>query len=222
MTSIRTLLLRKELFMHRWALVFTTAAGGAALLVATQGRLGFNVGSLCWLTALVALGVLLPMQGIVQERKDRALLFTLSLPLSRADYLRNKQLGLLLSFGMPWLALSLGALALVRLDPDIPDGLEPLVVLICTFLLANFSVVVCVGLLTKADAVFTATIIATNMAVTLFLFLVGGLDAIQSHVDGPTPTWNATALTVLAAELGLLTLASALPFALATRRRDLL
>lgn len=222
MSSVRALLLRKELFLNRWPLAITTAGGCAALLVASQGRLGFNVGSLCWLTALVALGVLLPMQGIVQERKDRALLFTLSLPLSRGDWLRSKQLGLLLSFGIPWLLLSAGALALVWLDQDIPDGLLPLVVLLCTFLLANFSVVVCVGLLSKSEAVFTATIITTNMAVTLFLFLVGGLDAIQAHVQDATPVWNATVFAVLTAELLLLALATALPRALAERRRDLL
>ena len=222
MSSVRTLLLRKELFLARWPIGIATLGGLVALFITSQGKLGFNIGSLCWLTSLIALGVMLPMQSLMQERKDRALLFTLSLPLSRGDHVRCKLYGLLVCFGLPWLLLSTGAVALVLLDPGLPDGLLPLVVLLCTFLLANFSVVVCVGLLTAAESAFTAAIIATNMSVTLFLFLVGGLDAIQSHVEDPTPSWNATCDVVLAAELALLALAIGLPLALADRRRDLL
>ena len=42
----------------------------------------FNIGMLIWLTTIVAFGVVLAMLGIATERKDRALQFVLSLPLS--------------------------------------------------------------------------------------------------------------------------------------------
>ena len=65
----------------------------------------FNIGMLIWLTTIIAFGVMLAMLGIANERKERALQFVLSLPLSHGDYVRTKMLGLMLCFLVPWIVL---------------------------------------------------------------------------------------------------------------------
>ncbi len=221
MSALTRKLLAKELYLNRWLMLATTVGGLASVGIATLGNTGFNIGSLTWMTTVVVLGVMLGLHGLINERKDRSLLFTLSLPLSASDYLRAKLWGLLLCFLMPWLALSIGAVGLVLLTP-VPDGLLPLVVLLCLFLLTNFSLVLCGGLLTTSEGAFTAIIITTNMGVTLFMFMVGGIPAIHEHLRGAVPQWNGAFRTVALTELAVLALAVLIPFVLAGRRRGLI
>ena len=90
----------------------------------------------------------------------------------------------------------------------------------CGFLITNFSVVLCGALHARSEAVMTAVIVVTNMGVTLFIFLVGGLNSINKSMSGQTAEWSGTFWTVLIIELCILTLAFVLPFFVAARRRD--
>lgn len=185
-------LIVKDLYLNRWFIAVAIVAGLVSLGIATTGRIGFNVGALCWMTVIVALGVLLPMYGVVNERKERSLLFVLSLPISGVDYVRAKLFGLMLCFLLPWLVLSAGAVGLIVVSDAIPDGLLPFASLLCGFLLVNFGFVLVGALLTRSEAVMGAIIIGTNMAVTLYFFLLGGLPQINAHLSGPHPVWNGT------------------------------
>jgi ABC-2 type transport system permease protein len=220
MNVVTRKLIAKELHVNRWLVAGAAVAAVTAILLASQGRTGFNVGALTWLTAIIALGVMLAIYGVANERKEHSLEFVLSLPLSPRDYVLAKLLGLALCFFLPWLLASAAALAVVRADPDIPDGLLPYTVLLCSFLLANFSLVLSGTLHARSEALVVATIVATNMGVSLFMFVVGGLPGLQLHMRGPTAVWNAAFWTVLAVELLVLALAFTLPFLLAARRRD--
>jgi ABC-2 type transport system permease protein len=220
MNVVTRKLIAKELHVNRWLMAGAAAGAVVAASIASLGRMGFNVGSLSWLTAIIALGVMLAIYGVANERKEHSLEFVLSLPLSPADYVRAKLLGLALCYLVPWLVASAAALLLVRADPDIPDGLLPYTVLLCSFLLANFSLVLSGTLHARSEALIVATIVATNMGVSLFMFVIGGLPGLQLHMRGPTPVWNAAFWSVLAVELLVLALAFTLPLFLAARRRD--
>jgi ABC-2 type transport system permease protein len=163
---------------------------------------------------------MLAIYGIMNERKEHSLLFVLSLPLSIRDYVLAKQVGLALSFAIPWLVSSAAALTFVLVHPDAPDGLLPYLVLLCVFLFTNYSLVLCGGLHARSDALMSTTIIVTNMAVTLFMFLIGGLHDISAHMWGPVPVWNSTFWTLLSIELVTVVIAFALPYFVAARRRD--
>ena len=52
-------LVAREFHQHRAMLLLATLAGLGALVVAASGPVAFNVGFLVWLTALIALAVLL-------------------------------------------------------------------------------------------------------------------------------------------------------------------
>jgi ABC-2 type transport system permease protein len=219
MSSVTQKLIAKELYVNRWFMVLSSLAGVVSVVIAGTGKVGLNIGSLTWITTIVAHGVMLAIYGIQNERKEHSLLFVLSLPLSPADYVRGKQIGLALCYLVPWLISSVAALVMVAVTA-VPDGLLPYLVLLCTFLAMNFSLVLCGALHARSETLMTAVIIVTNMAVTLFMFLVGGLQAINTHMWGATPVWNSTFWVVLIVELFAFALAFLLPFLVAARRRD--
>jgi ABC-2 type transport system permease protein len=214
-------LIAKELYVNRWFILGTALSGVfSALLAGSGSKAAFNIGMLTWITTIIAFGVMLGIYGVANERKEHSLLFVLSLPISTGDYVRAKQIGLSLCFFVPWLVSSVAAVALILIHPDIPDGLLPFTVLLCVFMLANFLLVVCGALHTRSEALMSAVIIVTNMAVSAFMFTIAAIPAIGAHLFGPTPVWNDTAWTVLAVELAVLVGAFLLPFLFAARRRD--
>jgi ABC-type transport system involved in multi-copper enzyme maturation permease subunit len=216
-------LIAKELYVNRWFIAGGSFAAILSLLIAgSAGKVGFNIGALSWLTTIVAFGVMLGIYGVVNERKEQTLQYVLSLPISTGDYVRAKLFGLLLAFLVMWLVSTGSAAALVLLMPEVPDGLLPYVLLLCFFMLANFSLVLCGALHARSEAMVTATIIITNMGVSIFMFTVGLMPSLRDHMFGATPVWNATFFNVLFVELIVLVIAVTLPLATAARRRDFL
>lgn len=222
MSNVTRKLIAKELYVNRSLIVIGSIAGVGSMALAGIGKLGFNVGALTWISTIVAIGVMLALYGILNERKEHSLLFVLSLPLSTFDYVRAKQIGLAICFLIPWTISSVAALVLVLASPDVPDGLLPALVLLCAFLLTNYSVVLSGALHAKTEAVVSGTVIVTNMAVTLFIFLIGGMPDISVHMWGPVAVWNSTFWTVLGIEVLTLATALTLPYFTAARRRDFL
>jgi ABC-type Na+ efflux pump permease subunit len=210
----------KELYVNRWLVLGAGVAAVLSVLVMPTGRVGFNVGVLTWLTSIIVLGVMLSIYGVAQERKEHSLELVLSLPLSPGDYVRAKLLGLALCYLLPWLVASAAAVLLVLAHDAIPDGLLPYTLLLCLFLLANFSLVLSGTLHARSEAAMAAVIVVTNMGVSLFMFVVGGLAGIRAGIDGPVPLWNPTFWAVLATELAVLIVAFTLPLFVAARRRD--
>src|SRR5688500_1636895 len=190
MNTLTRKLIAKEFYLNRWLMAGSTAAGIAGLLVAAEGAMRFNIGMLMWLTTIVAFSAVLVMISISSERKERALHFVLSLPLSPGDYVRIKLLGLLLCFLVPWGILTAGAIGLVLVMPNLPDGLLPFAVLLCGFMLANFSLLQCGALHTAVDGFITFLMIVHNTSITLFIFLVGALPSLNDHLHDPSPLWN--------------------------------
>jgi len=220
MNMLARKLIAKDFYLYRWLIVGATVAGLVGLVIAAEGKVRFNIGMLTWLTTLVAFGVVLVMLAIGSERKERQLQFVLSLPLSHGDYTRIRVVGLLLCFLVPWSVLSVGAIALIAVMPNLPDGLMTFTVLLSGFFLANYSVVLSTSLHTKSEGVMTLVIIVTNMGITLFIFMIGALPSLNDHLQDPAPVWNSTFWYVLAAEIATLVITLSLPYFIAARRRD--
>jgi len=220
MNMLARKLIAKDFYLHRWLIIGSTVAGLVGLLIAAEGKMRFNIGMLIWLTTIVGFGVVLGMLAIVNERKERALQFVLSLPISHGDYVRIRVVGLVLCFLLPWAILSAGAVALIAVMPNLPDGLMPFAVLLCGFMLANYSVVLCGALHTASEGMMTIVIIVTNMNITLFIFMVGALPSLHDHLQAPAPVWNSTFWIVLAVEIATLFVTLSLPYIVAARRRD--
>ncbi|HEX6636945.1 MAG TPA: ABC-2 transporter permease [Steroidobacteraceae bacterium] len=222
MNIVTRKLIAKELYLHRWFILATAVAVVASAVAATFGRTAFNVAAITWLTTVIAFGVMLCIYGISNERKENSLHFVLSLPISPADYVRAKLFGLLLTYLVTWLIATGAALALVGLSEEVPDGMYPYVILLCVFLLANFTLVMCGTMFARTEAVIGAVIILTNMMVSFFMVAVSGRAGIQDHMRDAVPAWNNDFFNVLIIELIVLVIAVAFPLATAARRRDFL
>jgi ABC-2 type transport system permease protein len=220
MNIVTRKLVAKEFHVNRYIVAGASAGGVLSALIASLGKMGFNIGSLMWITVIIANGVMLALYGVMNERKERSLLFVLSLPLSISDYVRAKMLGLALCFFVPWLLATVAALVLVLVKDEVPDGLVPYTTLLSVYMLANFMVLLCWTLHVNSEAWITAAIVVTNMGVSIYMFVVGAQPGLQDHIWGAVPVWNETAWTILIVELGVIALAFALPFFLAARRRD--
>ena len=81
-------------------------------------------------------------------------------------------------------------------------------------------VVLCAALHVRSEAAMVAVIVLTNMAVSIFMFVVGALPGIRDHLSGPVPVWNGTIANVLLLELLVFAMAVVLPLATSSRRRD--
>jgi hypothetical protein len=214
-------LIARELHMHRWLIGGSIAAGLVGLgIVARGGAVNFNVGFLIWLTTIVAFGVVVAMFGIATERKERVMNWVLSLPVAHGDYVRIKVSALLLCFAVVWLTLSIAAIGVVVALPDLHDGLLPFAVLLCVFMLGNYSFVVCSAVHLRSEGLMTLVIVVHNIAITLFMFAVAAIDGISTHMQGPTAVWNSAFWTVLVVELAIFLVLLVLPFLVAARRRD--
>jgi ABC-type Na+ efflux pump permease subunit len=222
MNTVTRKLIAKELHVNRVLVGIGATAGVASVALAALGQLGFNIGSLIWLSTIIGMGVILALYGIMNERKEHSLEFIMSLPLSVADYVRAKMVGLALCFFLTWAVSVASALVLVFAKDSVPDGIAPYLVLLSTFMLANFCLVLCGTMFARNEAMTTAVVIVTNMGVTIFMFIVGPMQGIGEFMWGPAPVWNTAFWTVLGCELAIMVIAFCLPLFVIARRRDFL
>lgn len=221
MSLVTRKLIAKELFVNRWFIAGGMFSGIVSVLIATLGRAGFNVGALMWMTTIIAMGVMLAIYGVMNERKEQSLQFVLGLPLSIAEYVRAKLVGLLLCYLIPWAVSSVAAIVLI-VTTGVPDGLLPYTVLLCVFLLTNFALVLCGVLHAKTESVVAGAVVVTNMFVSLYMFVIASVPGLGDHMQDPVPAWNRAVFTILAIELCMLAVALVLPLLVAARRRDFL
>jgi ABC-2 type transport system permease protein len=223
--TTRALMLRlmlKDIYLNRQMIVVALIGGSASLSIAGTGRTGYSIGSISFITTMMAFGVVLAMFSIAQERKDRSGMFVLSLPLAPMDYVRAKLLGTTLTYFIPWLVLSAGAILLIAVT-RIPDGLIPTTVLLLVYFLVTFSIMALVALLVSSDAKTTLAIIGTNMSLTFFMFGISRVHGIGFGLDrAATPAWTGSFFAVLGAELALIAITLGIPLCFNLRRKEFL
>ena len=76
------------------------------------------VGGVSLICTLVILNIFLVMSGVVQERKDKVLLFVLSLPVSTTQYMVAKVVANAIAFVVPWLVLTIAAVGVIDATRD--------------------------------------------------------------------------------------------------------
>lgn len=213
--SIVGRLVAKDLHLYRWLIAGAVVAGFASLAISTvvpgdNVSTGLNVGILLFITTIITFGIFIAMVGILKERQDRSRLFVLSLPVSPAQYAVAKVAGALVAFLGPWLVLTGGVVLLNLLGGGDP-GKIPTFVVMMTFFLANYCVLVAVVAITLSEVWAIAGILVTNTAVPVFLAWLGGLAA---------TAWSPAILSILAVLVGVILLSLALAFTVPARQRD--
>ena len=173
-----------------------------------------------FMTTIVALGVFIAMYGILAERKEKSLLFVLSLPVSPQQYTTAKVLAALIAFLVPVLVLAASPSRLnLAFDPP-PNGEMPLTVAMMGLFLANFCILVALMLVTGHEAWAVAGILITNLTVPVFMSVVTGLPGVAEHIQGPVVVWSPTILAILGSEAAVSVLALGLAFYVQSRKKD--
>jgi hypothetical protein len=201
----------KDVYLNRMLIGAAMAFGIPSVLITPINRVLFGVGGMFYLTTIIAYGVMLVMYGVVQERKDKAMLFAMSLPVSYSQYLRSKLIAAFLTFVVPWATLTLAALAVI-LTTRIQDGMASYLITAAFFMLMNFCVILGVGLRTRSEVAVGATIILTNLSVSLFFMGIANNQGINAIMNGDKVVFDRTMLSLIACELILTPIALSIPF----------
>ena len=179
-----------------------------------------TIGFILLLTSIVALGVFIAIYGIMTERKEKTLLFVLSLPISTTQYTAAKVASSLIAFLIPWLVLTLTIVVLtVALDEPL-DGRLPFTVTMMFFFLANFCVLIAVLLISGTEVWSVVGVVFTNILVSVYLTTVQQLPGIREYLEGPIAVWSPTILTILGVEAAVIALSLGLTFFVQSRKKD--
>jgi ABC-type transport system involved in multi-copper enzyme maturation permease subunit len=213
-------LITKDLYLYRWLIAGSLAAGLLSLVIAGINDMSGNIGFILLLTSIVALGVFIAIYGILTERKEKTLLFVLSLPISTKQYATSKVAASLIAFLVPWVILTVMIVTLtLAFDPPL-DGRLPFTTAMMLFFLANFCVLVALVLSTASEFWAVAGIVVTNLAVSVYLTTVTKLPGIQEHIEGPVAVWSPTILTIIAVEAAVIVISLWLTLFVHSRKKD--
>jgi ABC-2 type transport system permease protein len=213
--SVVRQLILKDLYLFRWMVVASLLAGGAALAIMPLSQVSSYVGGVSLICTLIILNIFLVMSGVVQERKDKVLLFILSLPVSTIQYLVAKVSANAIAFLVPWLVLTVGAIVVIDVSA-IPNGILPYWLAVLGYILFYYCALLAVGLLWDSTAAHTTAIIVGNVSFNFFIPFLLGLPSVSRHAKGPIAVWTGDIVTIVAAEL----LAGALVLGLAVYFRS--
>jgi ABC-2 type transport system permease protein len=217
--SIVRHLILKDLFLLRWMVAGSIFAGLLAVAMMPQGTVAAYVGGVSLICVLIVLNIFLVMGGVVQERKDKVLLFVLSLPVSTTQYIVAKVLANAIAFTVPWLILTAANVVMIDVS-EIPNGLLPFWVAVLAYLLFYYCALLAVSLVSDSTGWHTAAIIIGNVSVNFLIPFLLSRPSVRAHSGGPTAVWTGDIMAVIAIEIlaGLAALGLAVHFH--SRRRD--
>jgi hypothetical protein len=167
---------------------------------------------------MIVLVIYLVMAVVLQEKKDKALLFILSLPVSTTQYTLAKMAASFIAFFGSWLVLSVTCLAIIAASA-IPDGMIPITTSILLYFLCYFCVLLGVAIATESAATIPVVIVIGNVLINFFIPLVFRLPS-GAHASGESATWGADIVAVLVLEIALCAAALVIGFVVQTRKKD--
>jgi len=219
--SIVRQLIAKDLFLLRPMMVGALLIGGAGIALMAFGETQFFVGWIVVFIAITLLGIFATAVGVLAERKDRAHLFVLTLPVSPWQYLRAKLAAGAIAFFVPWTILLAAAITLIA-GTGIPDGLIPFLTMLFCYVVCYYSAYLGMSLVTDSPIWSTLVIIVGNTAPIFLIPAFLRVSGIGSDFVPPDAGWTATVLGILASEIAFSAAATGVALFVRSRQRDLI
>lgn len=198
--QIRQLII-KDLDLNRKFIPAVFAAGVVSMAIAAISEFAFFVGSLLFITTLVAFGIMLCMYSVAQEREKRTHLFLLSLPITSAQYTLAKVISLLICFALPWAFLFLIVVAAIVGFDSVKDGYLPYVTLVMLYFLCNFCLFLMVIIVSSSEKVMITAILVTNVCITIVLQALARVPSIAQHMESEQIVWSPSVLMIAFSEI---------------------
>jgi hypothetical protein len=214
-------LIWKDWRLQRDQIFFTIAAGAIALaIVQWGGQTPIVVGGVFFFIALILIGHMLPLAGIVNERKKQNLAFLMSLPISSIQYTTAKLISNVVMFLIPWLTLMIAAVLLIQTRGILPHGAIPVLLILSFLPFLSFCLITGVVLVSESEGWGIAANVFCSSTYGLAWYFMCQIPALMEPAKGASPVWNATALKILAVEVALIPLMLGLTYFLQSRKRD--
>jgi hypothetical protein len=211
-------LILKDWYLSRWLLMLIVAGGSLSVgVLYFRGTPGI-IGLITSLMTAIFLSILLPLQTVVNERKNHNLAFVMSLPVSPMEYTAAKVLGNLSAFLVLWTVLTIAVLGtIVRSGPF--GGLIPLGVIAALSPFVTFCLLTCVAIVVESEAWAMLTMGVTNCA-SSFWFLLFRIPGFSEDLKSPVPIWSRPILLIVAGQITVIVASLALTFYCQSRKRD--
>lgn len=198
-TQLKTLIL-KDLDLNRKFLPAVFAAGLLSMAVATLSDFAFFVGSLLFITTLVAFGIMIVMYGVAQERDKKMHLFVMSLPITYTQYTIAKIISMLICFAVPWAFLFVILVAAILGFESVHNGALPYVTLVMLYFLCNFCLFLSVVMISSSEKIMVSAILVTNVCITIALQALARVPSISQTLETDQIVWSTTVLLLVLAE----------------------
>jgi len=196
-TPVIRLLVAKDWQLFQKQLASLVLAGIVALCFLGLAKpWAFYVGSLMVLIVLVSAACFSISTSLMNERKEQTLAFVMSLPVSPRDFTVSKLVGNLLTFGVPFLLLLGGTLAVVLLTP-LPDGLFVYSLLIFAYILFAYAVSLAAVMSVTTEGWATFAMIGTMVMINPYMMAMAQVPEISNRVSVDEIVWTTPALAIL-------------------------
>lgn len=199
MNAVRQLIL-KDLYLLRWMMAGSLVAGLVAVAMMPLGTVYRYVGGVSLICVLIVLNIFLVMVGVVQEKKDKVLLFVLSLPVSTTQYTVAKVVANAIAFTVPWLILTAANIVMIDVS-QIPNGILPFWVAVLAYLLFYYCALLAVSLVTDSTGWHTTAIIAGNVSVNFLIPFLLSRPSVKTNGQGQAAVWTGDLVAIIAIEI---------------------
>jgi ABC-type transport system involved in multi-copper enzyme maturation permease subunit len=214
-----------RLILKDWYLSRTTLAIIAVVGVLSVGSLYLRnglaslLGMLAALFATIFLGILMPTQTIVHERKRQNLAFMMSLPISVRQYTSSKILGNLAAFLILWLPIVIGMIGTVA-SAGTFGGLIPLMTVAALVPFVGFAVFVAGAIITESETWSMTIMAACNVSYSFVWLFIARAPGVLKDLGSPVAVWRQPMPSIVAAEIALIVLALGLTFYFQSKKTD--
>jgi ABC-2 type transport system permease protein len=198
--SIVNSLIQKDLYFMRGSMIAAIGTGAFALALMPISRMLSYVSAVMLICVLIVLNIFLVMYGVAQERKEKTMLFILSLPVSAMDYTVAKVMATGIAFGVPWLVLAAATAITIVVSP-IPDGVLPYWMTLLGYLLAYFCGLLGIALLKDSAGWHAAAITIGNISVNFLIPFLLTRPSVEAYASGPVAVWSGDLVVILVVEL---------------------
>ena len=213
-------LVLKDWYLNRRQLAILAVAG-AATFAAIQLRTevsGF-IGLTGVFIVLIFLGILMPMQTVVHERKHQNLAFVMSLPVSPMEYTTAKIIANLVSFVLPWIVLTGAVLGTFKLSGTF-EGLIPIILVAALAPFVAFCLILATAIVLESEQAAVGVMAACNISYSFAWFFLVRVPGIRDDLRSPVAVWSQPMVAILSVETALIVLAIGLTFFFQSRKTD--
>ena len=219
MNAVLRQLVLKDLYFARGVMLGAMVIALISIPLLALGAIGRFSAMILMVFAGAAPASFISGMLIVSERKERANLFSLSLPVSCRQMLIAKMLAAATAYFIPWIVLLVGTFTFFSVN-HVPRGLLPFATMLWVFLLDQFFLCLAVAVSSRTEGWFTVVIVACSLSISFYIFTFMSLPSVTAHLPSITAVWSPIVIHVIAAELLVaLAFASFIGWQLA-RRRD--